>query len=324
MSTPVQHRAAGLIISANRRLPGFVAVADQQRPDVRIHLAVRPHWHDASSTPVYATDHVDASGIPIVRVSRSPEGFHFQYADQTRIWIHASGTDVWCTWPASASLDDTCTYLCGPILGFLLRIRGALALHASAVQIGSGAIGFVGAHGAGKSTLAAALGAAGCPVVTDDVLHLHLRAEEAGWMAEPFESMLRLWPDGAQLALGAGAELPAITAGWDKRALHLGGAMPAASAPLPLLALALLAPDGPATAIEPLSAGTALVHLAANSSAAHLLDSASRAVEFSALSSLVRSVPCVAITAPGDPAAFPHFVTRVLEWTRAFAPTAAE
>ena len=222
---------------------------------------------------------------------------------------------MWCTWPESASLEDTCTYLSGPILSLLLRLRGALALHASAVQIGSGAIGFVGAHEAGKSTLAAALGAAGCRVVTDDVLHV--RAEGTRWMVEPFASMLRLWPDGAQLALGAGAELPAIAAGWDKRALHLGGAIPAANAPLPLLALAWLAPRGSEAAIEPLSAGTALVHLAANSSAAHLLDSASRAVEFSALASLVRCVPCAAITAPSDPAAFPDFVTCVLEWARA-------
>jgi len=266
---------------------------------------------------MYTADRVDAAGVPIVRVSRSPDGFHFQYADQTGIWIHASGTDVWCTWPESATLEDTCTYLSGPILSVLLRIRGALALHASAVEIGSGAIGFVGAHDAGKSTLAAALGAAGCRVVTDDVLHV--RAEGARWMAEPFASMLRLWPDGAHLALGAGAELPAIAAGWDKRALHLGGAIPAASAPLQLIALAWLAPRGSEAAIEPLSAGTALVHLAANSSAGHLLDSASRAVEFCALSCLVRCVPCAAITAPSDPAAFPQFVPRVLEWARAFA-----
>jgi hypothetical protein len=153
--------------------------------------------------------------------------------------------------------------------------------------------------------------------VTDDVLHV--RAEETRWMAEPFASMLRLWPDGAHLALGAGAELPEIAAGWDKRALHLGGAIPAASAPLPLIALAWLAPRGAEAAIEALTAGTALVHLAANSSAGHLLDSATRAVEFSALSGLVRCVPCAAITAPTHPAAFPRFVTRVLEWGRSLA-----
>ena len=229
---------------------------------------------------------------------------------------------MWCTWPESASLEDTCTYLSGPILSLLLRLRGALALHASAVQIGGGAVGFVGPHDAGKSTLAAALGAAGCPVVTDDVLHV--RAEGAQWMAEPFASMLKLWPDGAELALGAGAELPAIAAGWDKRALRLGGAISAAAAALPLIALAWLAPRGSKAAMEPLSAGTALVHLAANSSAAHLLDSASRAVEFSALASLVRHVPCAAITAPSDPAAFPHYVTFVLEWARACGTSPAE
>jgi hypothetical protein len=322
LSTLVQHRAAGLIISADRRLPGFVAAAQPQHSDVRIHLGLKPHWHDASSVPVYASNHIDAGGNPTVRVSRSPEGFHFQYADQTCVWIHASGKDVWCTWPESASLDDTCTYLSGPILSLLLRIRGALALHASAVQIGSGAIGFVGTHEAGKSTLAAALGAAGYRVVTDDVLHV--RAEGARWMAEPFASMLRLWPDGAQLALGTGTVLPAIAAGWNKRALHLGRAIPAANAPLPLIALAWLAPRGSETVIEPLSAGTALVHLAANSSAAHLLDSASRAVEFSALASLVRCVPCAAITGPRDPAAFPHFVTCVLQWARAFGKPPTE
>lgn len=315
MSTLVQHRAAGLIISADRRLPGFVAAAQPQQPDVRIHLGLPPDWHTTSSAPVYVSDYLDAGGNPTVRVSRSPEGFHFQYADQTRVWIHASGADVWCTWPESASLEDTCTYLSGPILSHLLRLRGALALHASAVQIGDGAVGFVGPHDAGKSTLAAALGAAGCRVVTDDVLHL--RAEGAQWIAEPFASMLRLWPDGARLALGDGTELPAIAAGWDKRALHLGGAISAANAPLRLIALAWLAPRGSRAAIKPFSAGTALVHLAANSSAAHLLDSASRAVEFSALASLVRCVPCAAITAPSDPAAFPHFVTFVLAWARA-------
>lgn len=318
MSTPVQHRAAGLVISADRRLPGFLAAPADWGPDVRIHLDARPPWHGAVSVTVYVADDLDAGGSPIVRVSRSPDGFHLHYADRTRVWIDRAGADVWCTWPASATLEDTCTYLCGPVLGLLLRLRGALALHASAVQVGGGAVGFVGPHGAGKSTIAAALGAAGHRVVTDDVLHL--RAEGARWIAEPFASMLKLWPRGAQLALGAAAELPVIAAGWDKRALYLDGEIPGATSPLPLLALAWLAPREAAAQIRPVPAGTALVHLAANSSAGHLLDTPLRAAEFAALSSLVRTTPCVAITAPEAPAAFPQFVERVLEWVRPLRP----
>lgn len=280
--------------------------------DARVHLEEAPTWQDAPSALQHASDSQDAAGTPIVQVSRSVHGYHFQYADQTRFWIDAAAQDVWCTWPAPASLDDTCTYLCGPVLGLLLRIRGALALHASAVRIRGGAIGFAGCHGAGKSTLAAALGAAGCAVVTDDVLHL--RAEGSRWVAEPFASMLKLWPGGAELALGPRAALPPIAAGWDKRALHLGGSVAAVSDPLALDAIAWLAPRGSDVAIEPLSPAEALVRLAAHSSAAHLLDSTLRAAEFRALSALVRSVPCVAVTPPAEAAEYPAFVARVLEW----------
>jgi len=311
----VLHRAAGLIVSADRPLPGFVPDSGSARTDVRIHLERRPEWHAAPSTLLHVTPSTDSAGHPIVTVARSPEGFHFQYADRTRAWIAANGSDVWCTWPTSASLEDTCTYLAGPILGLVLRLRGALAFHASAVQIGGGAIGFVGPHDAGKSTLAAALGAAGCPVVTDDVLRV--RADASGWVADPFPSMLKLWPDGARLALGASAELPVIAEGWDKRALHLGGSIPAAAAPVSLFALACLEPRGVKPAIATISPGTALVRLAANSSAAHLLDGTARAAEFQALSLLVRWLPCVMITPPLDPSGYAAFAGDVLRWGRA-------
>ena len=268
--------------------------------------------HPLSSThPTVAT----ATALRSCRFRVRPGGLHFDYADGTRFWIDADATEVWCTWPPSASLDDTCTYLCGPILGMLLRMRGALALHASAVHVGPGAIAFVGPHGAGKSTLAAALGAAGCGVVADDVLHLRLDGTQ--WVAEPFASMLKLWPDGAALALGPRAVLPAITAGWDKRALHLGDDVPAVTDPVGLQAIACLHDRGSTISIEPLAPAAALVQLAANSSAGHLLDSSARAAEFRSLSALVRSVPCAAITAPEEPAAYPYFISRVLEWARA-------
>ena len=289
--------------------------APDHREDIRIHLENRPAWHEAPSVSRYVADALDTAGRPVVAVSHSHHGFHFLYADGTHAWIAATGTEVWCTWPDAASLADTCTYLCGPILGLVLRLRGALSFHASAVQIGRGAIGFVGPHDAGKSTLAAALGAAGCPVVTDDVLHV--RVDGPSWVAEPFPSMLKLWPDGARLALGDATDLPAIAEGWDKRALIPGGRIVAADGPLPVVALACLAPREADASIEPISAGTALVRLAAHTSASHLLDADMRAAEFRALSGLVRAVPCVSMTPPRDPSRFPAFVGRVLEWAEA-------
>ena len=50
----------------------------------------------------------------------------------------------------------------GPVFAFVLRLRGAVTFHASAVRIGD-AVAFLGPQGAGKSTTAAALALRGCP-----------------------------------------------------------------------------------------------------------------------------------------------------------------
>ena len=278
-----------------------------------MHLETRPPWHDVPAVLVHSASNLDPSGFPIVTVSRSAEGFHVSYSDGTRVWIDVRGTDVWCTWPSSASLDDTCTYLSGPILGLVLRLRGSLAFHASAVQFGDAAAGFVGRHGAGKSTLAAALAARGGAIVTDDVLHV--RRDRDGWIAEPFPSMLKLWPDGAELALHR-SDLPRIVEGWDKRALVPDGRIRAVSDALPLGALFCFGEPAARAAVTPISAASALLRLAANTSAAHLLDREMRAAEFHALAALVRDIPCLDLTPPGTPRDYPGFVDQVIAWDR--------
>jgi hypothetical protein len=141
-----------------------------------------------------------------------------------------------------------------------------------------------------------------------------VRREGSAWLAEPFTSMLKLWPEGAQLALRGDARLPRIAAGWNKRALALGDRIPAADIALPLIALACLAEPASRFAIEPISPAAALLRLAANSSASHLLDRDMRATEFRALSALVRDVPCAIVTPSEDPLDYSRFVDRVLAW----------
>ncbi|MEQ6902460.1 hypothetical protein [Nocardioides sp. YIM 152588] len=62
----------------------------------------------------------------------------------------------------------------GALLAFVLAMKGTPVLHASAVQVGDVALGFVGSSGMGKSTLATLMCAAGAALVTDDVLALDL------------------------------------------------------------------------------------------------------------------------------------------------------
>jgi hypothetical protein len=60
--------------------------------------------------------------------------------------------------------------LCSNVLSCILSLKGDCVLHASALQVGSDALAFIGPSGSGKSTLAAALATFGFPVITDDAL----------------------------------------------------------------------------------------------------------------------------------------------------------
>ncbi|MDF1603440.1 hypothetical protein [Nocardioides sp. YIM 152315] len=62
----------------------------------------------------------------------------------------------------------------GTLLAFVLALRGETVLHASAVQVGDVALGFVGASGMGKSTTATLMCADGGRLITDDLLRLDL------------------------------------------------------------------------------------------------------------------------------------------------------
>ncbi len=100
------------------------------------------------------------------------------------------------------------TYLLhGPIFAVLLELRGATCLHASAIQIGNGAIAFLGHSGSGKSSFAARLVADGCSLVTDDILPVTMN--QSGCIASPGYPQMKIRPDmGGQFAIRAADDLP--------------------------------------------------------------------------------------------------------------------
>jgi hypothetical protein len=316
LSSEVLHRAAGLTIAADAPIPGLPAACDDFTPDVTIHLDTAAPWHDMPMALVHSADHVDSDRRPLVTVARNSSGYRFTYADGTSVWIDVEGTQVWCTADPGTAIEDTATYLTGPILGFVLRRRGVISLHASAVEVGAGALVMIGPHGAGKSTAAAALATRGCPLITDDVLHV--RRSESSWLAEPFAAGLRLWPEGASLVLGSTIALRALTPTWDKRALDSGSfGVTSAREPVAIRSLVFLEwSESPADSprLAPIGAAESVVRLATHSSAAHLLDDRDRAREFHAFTNLVGSVRVIRAIAAHRPDAFPEFVEGVHRW----------
>ncbi|NER85251.1 MAG: hypothetical protein F6K42_38275 [Leptolyngbya sp. SIO1D8] len=87
----------------------------------------------------------------------------------------------------------------GPAMAVILRQRGFLVLHASAVVIQDRAIAFMGGSGWGKSTLANAFHRKGYELLTDDVLAINVAAD--GPLVHPAFPQMRLWSEAAE-ALG--------------------------------------------------------------------------------------------------------------------------
>jgi len=91
------------------------------------------------------------------------------------------------------------TYLLGHVLSFALMERGLDPLHATAVMVNGGVVGFLGNSGYGKSTLAGAFLQAGYPIVTDDLLVIS--GNETGLSVHPGIPRIKLFPEIASIVL---------------------------------------------------------------------------------------------------------------------------
>lgn len=262
-----------------------------------------PDWAQGASVTTYPHPDAADDGDPLLSLHQHDgDRVQMQYSDGTRFYLDMRRAEVWATWPDTLTLEDTATYLLGPVMGHFLRRRGELCLHASAVLIGGHCIAFAGARGAGKSTLAAAMAQRGQRVLTDDVCRL--TRDGAGFIVQPGYPRIRLWEDAADLIRMPPAALPLLTPNWDKRFMPLAGATPAFHEHAErLAAVFVLTPRSPMrapAALGELRGQQGLAELAANTYGARLLDRRQRALEFAALGELARTVPVRALTLNED------------------------
>ena len=157
--------------------PAYPFDIDSDEFDVRIRLKDWPTFPThlpESSEVLYASSQGDTPDEPSLRVGVLGSGdyFGFFYSDGVRFAVERRGHEVWGDWPENYTLEDACTYLLGPVIGFVLRRRGVTCLHASAVAFGEHAIALAGIPGSGKSTTAAAFAQLGYSVIADDVVAL--------------------------------------------------------------------------------------------------------------------------------------------------------
>jgi len=308
------HVAYGLRIATNIPLSGLPEEsgrAGQEAVDVQIRLKENPPFlpafFDFPREFLYISASSGEQGQPNLRVGMLADGkyFGFFYNDGARFAVDRHGREVWADWPENYTLEDACTYLLGPVMGFVLRLRGVVCLHASGVVIGDRAVALVGLPGAGKSTTAAAFACAGFPVLSDDVVALADKG--AQFLVQPGYPRVNLWPDSAVTLFESDDALPRITPTWDKRYMPLGqNGHYFASRPLPLGAIYIL--DGRDRAltspvVEEVSGEEAFMALVTNTYVNYLLDQDMRRTEFDVLSRVVSETPMRRVRPPAEPSA---------------------
>src|SRR5215208_6134556 len=146
----------GLRLSSNLPIPGLISTPHPGDVDVKIRLGSMPPWLPpfSEAAKVWSVGpNLDEHGCPTRMVWQLGDGeyFRYRYSDGTEFILDRAGTEVWASWADDLTLEDTATYLLGPILGFLLRLRGLICLHAGAVVVGESVVALLGPAGAGKS-----------------------------------------------------------------------------------------------------------------------------------------------------------------------------
>jgi hypothetical protein len=309
---PTAAWAFGLAVLSNVPIPGLenAAVSAVSHVPLRVHLQEERRLISRaaarSARVLHVSRETDDGGAPLVVVRHlvGEQLYHFAYRDGTEFVIDPDGTCVQGTWRSGATVEDTATYLLGPILAFVLRLRGMLAMHASAVEMDGGAVLISGPSGAGKSTTAAAFALNGWPVLTDDLAVVVPRG--GGMEVVPSYPRVRLWDDSVRGLLGRSELLPLLTPTWEKRYLPLGaGRGEFTRRPLPLRALFLLREredSGRAPRIDPIPPLAAFPEILGNLLTNRAIPGESAEVDFRFSSRLVESVPAFALTAHADPA----------------------
>lgn len=240
----LRSRAFGLEIDASFEAPGLPPVAAvAPGPVTRLDL-VSPDvldepWRGAAAERILA-ERFDGDETPPARtIDVHPElGYRLFARGFGLARIAADGSAVECAPPPSEAWNWQ-RFLVGRVLPWASLLRGYEVLHASAVAIGGRGVVFVGATGAGKTSLALRLIAAGAAFVTDDVAAIDVA-----------DGVPRLHP-GASIAAVRPQERSAIEpAVWSRLGTVLGDsgktylALPRVDEPIPVGTICFIGPPG--------------------------------------------------------------------------------
>jgi|WetSurMetagenome_2_1015567.scaffolds.fasta_scaffold251413_2 hypothetical protein len=295
-----RYRLYGLTLSSDFAFVHNIP-AGSGAPDVLFRSVRAPpvpdHW--SRTSPAFASTGRTDNGEPLFSLYRMTEYVVIHFADLVDFYL----------WPGQiiAEVPDPSydpvveIHFLGEVLSIWLELHGLPAIHASAVVVNGGAIGFISTNKGGKSALAATMMMQGCPLLADDILPLECC--DGIVMGRPGYPQMRMWPDEADFFLGRYEHLEMVHPLYTKRRVPIGdgGFGLFCDDPQPLKALYI--PERQEVhdtiTIEPVSPSDALMELVRNSFSAQIVEALGLQVpRMNFFASLVLKVPIRRVTYP--------------------------
>jgi hypothetical protein len=205
MQPPYRYRAYGLIIRSDLEMPELESVVAEQ-PDLIIRLSKVGRSLPALSQGALCVYGADAQYLAWPGVG----GFLIRGTREIDIEPAPGVSIPLLNFP-----------LLGPVMALLLHLRGMLVLHASAINVAGRSVIFLGARGAGKSTTAAALVAAGHQLLVDDVVAIDLSISGDPRIVPGFPTVKLTEVVAAKIVLDAAVSIPPPIPDFPKRQRRL-------------------------------------------------------------------------------------------------------
>jgi len=318
----LRYSVYGLLLESDVPLPGL-APSNTDR-DAHVVVCVEPDEYfppAATEFPWYVSEWLDeGTGKPALTISHviADGSFTFRYAEGVEFRVDAGGGRVVARFASRSCFADMVTFLTGPVLGVLLRMRGVIALHASAIDVGEKAIVLAGDAFAGKSTTAVMFARMGCRILTEDIAPLSLARGRVTVSSGCTDVALR--PDAVKRLYGSVDALPKFSDNWDKHRLDLAATGAFTHGSLPVAAIYMLtnhARIADVPCVMPMSSGEAMVELLANIYGNRLLHPELRLRELDTVHHVVSTIPVKAAVTGGRNSPVERFCEVVLDDVRA-------
>ena len=286
-----RYRVYGVNVDSKARLPLSLG-SESGAPSVALVSADAEWFADA------------VRGVPLIEVAPNwykmahleDGSTYVRWEDWFHFLIAPDGGRVAYALLSPAPDESLQTYLLSQTLSFALIRMGREPLHVTSVETRNAAIGFVGRSGAGKSTLAACFLAAGCRLLTDDLLVV---SPETG-LAQPGPQRIKVLPDVADLFLADAPTRVAMNPAGEKLIVPLGPER-CCACPVPLKRLYVLhhPDDGEGDSLprlERLSEREAFIELLAGTFNSRIRTRERLERQFACFGQLARTIPVKRLT----------------------------